>query len=188
MGASSAEKARIVAIVDGSDAKRLTAADTYRRTLYRGGEGPPVLMIAQPSDNLPNQVKLLFDSKNLDITAVLSGPLTNPRVTFKSPSRRHADYLATLADDVVREGRTGLSLDKRVITATVAENTAIKSSVRGQQASGFGAVFGIFFLTLLLAGQAVGTLAEEKSNKVIEILAASVPLETVFLEIGRAHV
>ena len=102
-------------------------------------------------------------------------------MTFKSPSRRHADYLATLADDVVREGRTGLSLDKRVIVATVAENTAIKSSVRKQQASGFGAALVIFFLTLLLAGQAVSTLAEEKSNKVIEILAASVPLEAVFL-------
>ncbi len=181
MGASSAEKARIVAIVDGSDAKRLTAADTNRRSLYRAGEGPPVLMIAQPSDNLNNQVKMLFNSKTLDVTAVLSGALSNPRVTFKSPSKRHADYLATLADDVVREGRTGLSLEKRIITATITENTAARTSVRGQQASGFGAVFGIFFLTLLLAGQAVGTLAEEKSNKVIEILAASVPLEAVFL-------
>jgi ABC-2 type transport system permease protein len=42
-------------------------------------------------------------------------------------------------------------------------------------------VFGIFFLTLLLAGQSVGMLAEEKSNKVIEILAAAVRLESVFL-------
>jgi ABC-2 type transport system permease protein len=181
MGASSAEKARIVAIADDRVAERIKAADKQRRTLYRGGEGPPELMIAQPSTDLPNQVKMLFDSKNLDVTAVLSGPFDAPRVSFKPPSKRHADYLVTLADDVTREGRTGLLLDKRIVTATITENAARKASIRGQQASGFFAVFGIFFLTLLLAGQAVGTLAEEKSNKVIEILAASVPLEAVFL-------
>ena len=181
LGASSAQKARIVAIADGRDAKRLTAADAYRRTLYRGGEGPPELMIAQPTNDVPKQVNKLFDSKTLDITAVLSGPPDAPRVAFKSPARRHADYLATLADDVARESKTGLALDKRFSTVTITENATRKASVRGQQASGFFAVFGIFFLTLLLAGQAVGTLAEEKSNKVIEILAASIPLEAVFL-------
>ncbi len=39
----------------------------------------------------------------------------------------------------------------------------------------------MFFLTLFLAGQVVGTMAEERSNKVIEVLAAAVPLEAVFL-------
>ena len=53
------------------------------------------------------------------------------------------------------------------------------ASGKGQAA--FFTVFGIFFLTLLLAGQAVGTMAEERSNKVIEVLAAAVPLESVFL-------
>ncbi len=181
MGAASAEKARIVAIVQGRDADRLKAADINRRALYRAGEGPPELMVVPPSADLPNQVKAFFESKSLDVTAVLSGPVAAPGATFKPPSKRHAEYLITLADDVARESRTGLSLDKRVVTATVSENTVRKTSIRGQQASGFFAVFGIFFLTLLLAGQAVGTLAEEKSNKVIEILAASVPLEAVFL-------
>ena len=39
----------------------------------------------------------------------------------------------------------------------------------------------LFVLTLMLAGQTVGTMAEERSNKVIEVLAASVRLESVFL-------
>lgn len=181
MGAASAEKTRIVAIVQGRDAKRVKAADAYRRTLYRGNEGPPELMIVPPTSDRRAQVAALFDSKTLDVTAVLSGPIAAPTATFKPPSKRHAEYLVTLADDIERETRSGLSLDKRIITATVGENSVRKTSIRGQQASGFFAVFGIFFLTLLLAGQAVGTLAEEKSNKVIEILAASVPLEAVFL-------
>jgi ABC-2 type transport system permease protein len=177
MGASSAEKARIVAIVSGADAVRVKAADTNLRMLYRGGEGPPDLLIQAP----PADPTAYFARKDIDVTAVLAGSLASPKILYKSPSQRHADYLVRLADNVVREERTGLPFDKPVIAANISETKVAQSSVRGQQASGFGAVFGIFFLTLLLAGQAVGTLAEEKSNKVIEILAASVPLEAVFM-------
>jgi ABC-2 type transport system permease protein len=59
--------------------------------------------------------------------------------------------------------------------------TAVRPGVGLQQQVGYGAVFMIFLLTTILAGQAVGMLAEEKSNKVIEILAAAAPLEAVFL-------
>jgi ABC-2 type transport system permease protein len=45
---------------------------------------------------------------------------------------------------------------------------------------GYGAVFITFLLILMLGGQTVGTLAEEKGNKVIEILAAAIPMESVF--------
>jgi ABC-2 type transport system permease protein len=39
----------------------------------------------------------------------------------------------------------------------------------------------LFFLTLLLAGMVLSQLIEEKSNKVIEILAAAVPVDAIFL-------
>ncbi len=177
MGASTIEKTRMVAVVDGRDAARLRVADVDLRSLYRDGEGPPELMIAAPRARAED----FLARKDIDVTAVLRGPLEAPSVAYKVPGRRHAEYLTTLADAVVRERRTGLPLDKRVVRASIAESAAAPTNARGQQASGFGAVFGIFFLTLLLAGQAVGTLAEEKSNKVIEILAASVPLEAVFM-------
>jgi ABC-2 type transport system permease protein len=182
LGASSAGKTRIAAIAAGPEAARLQAADRTLRALYRGEEGPPALMILTPSGDAATQTKDIFARKDVDVTAVLSGSLSAPKINYNAPSNRHAEYLATLADNVAREGRTGLALDKRIIAPVIAENPSAKTgSVRGQQAAGFGAVFVIFFLTLLLAGQAVGTLAEEKSNKVIEILAASVPLEAVFL-------
>jgi ABC-2 type transport system permease protein len=182
LGASSAGKTRIAVISSGAEAARLQAADRTLRALYRGDEGPPTLMVVTPSGDAAAQAMALFARKDVDLTAVLSGPLSAPKINYNVPSRRHAEYLATLADNVVREGRTGIALDKRIIAPVLSENPAVKvGSVRGQQAAGFAAVFVIFFLTLLLAGQAVGTLAEEKSNKVIEILAASVPLEAVFL-------
>ena len=39
----------------------------------------------------------------------------------------------------------------------------------------------LFSLTLLLAGMLLSQLIEEKSNKVIEMLAAAVPIEAIFL-------
>ena len=39
----------------------------------------------------------------------------------------------------------------------------------------------IFTVTLLLATLLLSTLVEEKTNKVIEVLAAAVPLDAIFL-------
>ncbi|MBC7986597.1 MAG: ABC transporter permease, partial [Sphingomonadaceae bacterium] len=65
--------------------------------------------------------------------------------------------------------------------ATFEQSARAASSSSGQRQTGLAAIFVIFLLTLMLAGQSVSMLAEEKSNKVIEILAAAVPLEAVFL-------
>lgn len=40
---------------------------------------------------------------------------------------------------------------------------------------------GLFLLTMLLAGMVLSNLVEEKTNKIIEILAASIPIDAIFL-------
>ena len=39
----------------------------------------------------------------------------------------------------------------------------------------------LFILTMLLAGMLLSQLIEEKSNKVIEVLAAAVPIDSIFI-------
>jgi ABC-2 type transport system permease protein len=39
----------------------------------------------------------------------------------------------------------------------------------------------LFFLTIILATMILSQLIEEKSNKIIEVLAAAVPIEAIFL-------
>ena len=39
----------------------------------------------------------------------------------------------------------------------------------------------LFFLTLLLVGMLLSQLIEEKSNKIIEVIAAAVPIDAMFL-------
>src|SRR3546814_2231896 len=83
---------------------------------------------------------------------------------------RSGAYLALLATDVLRDRAAG------AVAPTAPRFESLKqggTSIAAQQSIGFGAIFVIFLLTLLLAGQSVGMLAEEKGNKVIEILARS---------------
>ena len=174
-----ANKARIVAVVDTDDARALHAADVTLRRLYRSDEGPPDLMTVSPDGDGERQVDTLFASKAFDASAVMRGPLVTPRIAYREPSRRHADYLATLAETALESAATGgRILSHSTIAARKAEP---RLSIGGQHQSAFFTVFGLFFLTLMLSGQAVGTMAEERTNKVIEVLAAAVPLESVFL-------
>jgi ABC-2 type transport system permease protein len=108
----------------------------------------------------------------------MQGPLDRPTIRYAAGNRRDAGYLATVADLALRRHATA---DARLSTPRIERVVVSAPSLGGRKTSAFFAVFGIFFLTLFLSGQVVGTMAEERNNKVIEVLAAAVPLESVFL-------
>lgn len=169
---------RIVAIANADDAAALKAADERLRRLFRSDEGaPPPLVLHPPTGDAETAARvMLADGGDVDVIAVMTGDLAAP-VIYQNDAPRTAGYLATLADTVQRDRRLGTAPLSRARIEGVSQPTASRA---GQQAAGFGVVFVIFFLTLLLAGQAVGMLAEERNSKVIEVLAAAVPLEAVF--------
>lgn len=181
MASGATERAEIAVIASGEDAARLKAADTALRATYHPEAQPAALRIVAPQTDLAAQARALVLDRERDIYAVLHGPLDRPYIVREASTQRSAPYLAELAEHALRSQRAGLPLDARLSRPTVTEIKRTAPSRSGREGLGFGAVFVIFFLTLLLAGQAVGMLAEEKSNKVIEILAAAVPLESVFL-------
>lgn len=173
------DKARIVAIVAAAQTRPIAEADTRLRGLFRTGEAPPELTTIAAAGDAAAQARSAFAAKDYDAAAVLYGPLDHPTILYGGRGTRAADYLATLAGATLTDERLGPDrprVDARRIAFQRHGGTA-----RGGHQSGFFAVFGIFFLTLFLAGQVVGTMAEERNNKVIEVLAAAVPLEAVFL-------
>jgi ABC-2 type transport system permease protein len=172
---------RIVAIADGDTASRLSASDMQLRKLYRVDEGMAMLDVIKPEADTERQATVLLKSDTTDVRAVMRGSLESPKINFKPPSDRHARYLAALAEQTLRDSRAGLAAATRLSTATMIESKTPVSPREGRKGLAFGAVTTIFLLTLLLASQSIGMLAEEKSNKVIEILAAAAPLESVFL-------
>lgn len=55
------------------------------------------------------------------------------------------------------------------------------SERKGRFATAQGAQTLLFLLTMMLAGMVLSNLVEEKGNKIIEVLAAAVPMDAVFL-------
>ncbi len=180
VASGSDSKTRIVAIVPAGEAATMKAADTRLRQIFRGrDERPPELVTQAPDADPAARARAELQAKDYDVAAVLYGPLKTPTILYGAQGYRTADYLAELAEQTVRADISGgaAPLSRATKTAVV----RAKASIGGKNQAAFFTVFGIFFLTLLLAGQAVGTMAEERSNKVIEVLAAAVPLESVFL-------
>lgn len=174
-----ADKVRILAYVPAEDGKALTAADERLRRVFRPGDAPPPFEAEPAGADPAKQARAAFDTKKVDASAVLYGPLEKPQIIYAPRGSRAADYLAQLAETALRDRVSGGT--KALSTATKTPSTPGKNSVSSNSAAALIGVTGIFFLTLFLSGQAVGTMAEERSNKVIEILAAAVPLESVFL-------
>ncbi|QNE33137.1 ABC transporter permease [Sphingomonas sp. NBWT7] len=177
VSAGSADKERLVVIAPPAEAAAIVAADRELRALFGADARPPALDVRAPAGDVAAQARAALNAPGIDVSAVMSGPFAAPQILY-GRSRRPAYYLAVIAEQAIRLDRDGAQPMSR---PTLIRATRDAPSLGGRNASAFFAVFGIFFLTLFLSGQVVGTMAEERNNKVIEVLAAAVPLESVFL-------
>ena len=174
-----ADKARIVAIVPDAQAPTIAAADTRLRTVFRRGEeAPPGLTTLRPAGDPAAQARAAFATRDYEASAVLFGPLDAPHVLYGPRGKRAADYLGLLAAETLTANRLNGNVPQVNAVKIPMERPDGSAGNRRQSAS--FAVFGVFLLNLFLASQVVGTMAEERNNKVIEVLAAAVPLESVF--------
>ncbi|MEI9928232.1 MAG: ABC transporter permease [Sphingomonas sp.] len=174
-------KLRMVILAAPEQAAALTAIDGQLRQLFppRGDNGRPPLRIDTPGADPAAQARALFDQDKFEIAAVLYGPLERPVILRGPRAWGEANYLAQIAEQTLRAERAGGTARLSIAQMKVVTREQASSSGKGEVA--YFAVLGVFMLTLMLSGQAVGTMAEERSNKVIEVLAAAVPLESVFL-------
>jgi len=166
---------RIVVVADPADVEPLRDADKRLRETM--GREPAALDIRVAAPAKADPVAIAHE-KGSDTYAVMTGLLAAPHIVEREQGSGAGRYLVSLAGDVLRERASG---PLPPVKASFEALSSGGTSIAAQQSLGFGAVFVIFLLTLLLAGQTVSSLAEEKGNKVIEILAAAVPLESVFL-------
>jgi ABC-2 type transport system permease protein len=114
--------------------------------------------------------------------AALSGSLGHPHLVLSNqapPSM--VDDLSLLLDTARADAALGLAapppvaLPRQRIAASPADRTHNRVALaRSGQTT-------LFFLIVLLAGMSLSTFIEEKSNKVIEVLAAAVPVDAIFL-------
>ncbi len=121
------------------------------------------------------QVQRLLASTSPPVAAVLADPFGRPALTgsFTQDGRDTAQLRLILGRAQAQAALPSIEVVR------VDESAGTTATVRGVTARlGQGL---LFLLTLLLAGMLLSQLIEEKSNKVIEVLAAAVPVDAIFL-------
>jgi ABC-2 type transport system permease protein len=142
----------------------------------------PALYRADPDYDVSDQTERLLAAKDKKIVAVLSGSLDHPTLTGSvSEQSKVRTEIALILD----EARHAQALARTPVAPTdvrivrVAESAGNVATMRAVTARS-GQLM-LFMLTVLLAGMLLSNLLEEKSNKIIEVLAAAVPIDAIFV-------
>jgi len=166
----------IVAVISSkSDFDRMLAA---RARLAHSIPDAMVVHFAHyaPETGQAAQVRRLLSSRNPPVRAVLTGGLKSPRIT--GAVTKDSDAVGQLRL-IVADARTSVATlpdvpvtETAVTSGSLAKDRALTAQI-GQML--------LFFLTLLLSGMVMSQLIEEKSNKIIEVIAAAAPIDALFI-------
>jgi ABC-2 type transport system permease protein len=114
------------------------------------------------------------------VLGVLEGGLERPRYTGSvQPGADTAAQLRLIIEDARRSGANEPARPATLQLSIAERSSGAMASHRALTAQAGQMI--LFLLTILLAGMLLSQLIEEKSSKVIEVLAAAVPIDSIFL-------
>ena len=162
-----------LAIALGEAGERAAFAEAHERL----SQSVDLPQVADAGDE--RSIDALLGDKDGNFGGVLTGTLAEPRLTGLPDTiegwRGEVAFIAAQADG------TG-DADRPLPEVALTERTESGASERrGNRATATGGITMLFLLTMLLATMVLSNLVEEKANKIIEILAASIPMDAVFL-------
>jgi ABC-2 type transport system permease protein len=174
--ASEAEQPVVAVIASPGDFAQLESA---RDRLAGALENTPIIRLVRfDVDRNPTaQQKRLLESKSPAVLAVLTDALSNPKLAGAVQSDGSTARQLKLIIANARAPR----IDAGPEIAVTSLGQSSGSLVQDRMLTARAGQFLLFFLTILLAGMLLSQLIEEKSNKVIEVLAAAVPIDAIFL-------
>ena len=113
---------------------------------------------------------------SLNVSAILGGTPAEPQLTGSAEAvAKWRGPVSLIAAQAIGKG------PDRYPQVAVTRLAAAASSDRGSRLmTAQAAQTLLFLLTMLLAGMVLSNLVEEKANKIIEILAAAIPMQAVF--------
>lgn len=164
-----------LALSADENAAMITAADALRPQL--GGVVPQLRVIEEASGDSNFDARAFLDQRRGNYAAILTGTLAAPQLvgtqgqvdSWTGP----IELIAATASGAA-PARFPEASREVVATSAASERT---NRIRTAQA----AQLVLFLLTMLLGGMVLSNLAEEKGNKIIEILAAALPMDAVFM-------
>jgi ABC-2 type transport system permease protein len=174
--ATRTEQPVIAVVSTDTDFARLSAV---RDRLAQALQGPGVVKVVHeaPEGKLDAQTKRLLQSHIPAVRAVLTGGLEHPHLTgaVEDDPATLGQLRLILADARSPQARSPVELEVSNIPSSSGSLAKDRSNT---------ALYGqmlLFFLTILLSGMVLSQLIEEKSNKIIEVIAAAVPIDAMFL-------
>ncbi len=147
-----------------------------------GQRALPSLVHERAEADEVRQIRTLLGSKAKRFIAVLSGGLDRPTLTgADDPDLRKR--IALIVDEARQQralAEGGRALAPVRLRLVEVERSQGALAVSRSLTARFGQLL-LFMLTVLLAGMLLSNLLEEKSNKIIEVLAAALPIDAIFL-------
>jgi ABC-2 type transport system permease protein len=179
MTVSDAERPVVAVVASDADFRALDAA---RQRLDEAID--PTVMIqlrhVRPAGNLAAQRAGLLASPRQRVVAVLDGGLDRPRLTGAvRPNDGTVRQLGFLVEDARRARASPSTAEAEIALARTARQPGSLAPARAITARIGQTV--LFLLTILLSGMLLSQLIDEKANKIIEVLAAAVPIDAIFL-------
>ena len=177
--AADAGRPVIAVVASQGDFDALSAARD--RLAQASPEGPPIELIqVAPEPDADAQRSRLLTRKTPPVLGVLESAMAKPRLTGTiSQNGRTVGQLQYIIDDArLHAVATAPAPVEIVVTSTERSGGSLATTLELTARAGQTIVF---LLTILLAGAVLSQLIEEKSNKAIEILAAAVPVDAIFV-------
>ncbi|MEM8724043.1 MAG: ABC transporter permease [Pseudomonadota bacterium] len=142
------------------------------------GGGLPELREVPEAQSEPDfNAKEFLDQRRGNYAAIVTGTPEAPElVGTEGQVNRWEGPIGLIAAASLQAAPTEFPAITQTI---VASSAAAERSTRTRTAQAAQMV--LFLLTMLLAGMVLSNLAEEKGNKIIEILAAAIPMDAVFM-------
>ena len=133
----------------------------------------PALDPLDPADVDPNEV---LNDEERNLGGVLTGSIEAPRLIGTAEQiERWEGRVAVLLERAQGAGGTFPEIALEETSSSMADTRNART------ATATGGITLLFLLSVFLAGMVLSNLVEEKANKIIEILAASIPMDAVFL-------
>jgi ABC-2 type transport system permease protein len=142
-----------------------------------GGALPLLRPVPEAATDAAFDARGFMEARRGNYAAIVTGTLEAPElVGTDSQIARWQGPIGLIAREAMEATPAAIP---SVATEAVATSAASERSTRVQTAQ--IAQMLLFLLTMLLAGMVLSNLVEEKANKIIEILAAAIPMDAVFM-------
>ncbi|MFL0670819.1 MAG: ABC transporter permease [Erythrobacter sp.] len=164
-----------VAMNEADTAAMIAAGTSLSAQL--GGAVPPLQAVPEAASEPAFDARAFLEQRRGNFAVIVTGTLAAPQVVGTAEqAERWRGPIELIAASAMQAAPVAVP---QATSELVASSAASERSNRIATAQA-GQLL-LFLLTMLLAGMVLSNLVEEKANKIIEILAAAIPMDAVFM-------